>query len=406
MLPEKGHINSSFKIAKTLKSRGHAVVYSQLYDFEEYICAQGLEFVPLFGELFPKGYQVHRDYRASLSEGLATQLNEVAAARHQTTLDFLREEMAAILERAKPHVLVMDSYIAKGMVPARRPGDPPCILLNSTIVDPYDDTTFAAVSGMTTLFLCPEEFDLPREQKVPQYRHVEASCDLLRKEMAGFPWGRVDEGKKLVYCSLGTQTHWSHEDTDHELNQRILRNFLQAVVSVMNARADWQLIMSLGAHLRAEEFHNVPANALLVNEAPQLQILKKASLVITHGGLNTIKECILIGVPMLVFPLRGDQLGNAARVVFHRLGLAANIETATVESIISLMDKMERDTGLASRVESMREVFLRREREGRAVTMIEDCLAGTLPIPRATGLRPRLRTISVAGLGPTGRTFA
>ena len=163
--------------------------------------------------------------------------------------------------------------------------------------------------------------------------------------------------------------------------------------------------MSLGAHLRAEDFHSVPANALLVNEVPQLEILKRSSLAITHGGFNTVKECIFFGVPMLVFPVRGDQLGNAARVAFHRLGLAANIETASVESISSLMDKMERDTEVRTRVGAMREVFLKREYEGRAVAMIEDCLTGRLPIPRAIGRQARYGAASAVA-EPDGRPFA
>ena len=80
---------------------------------------------------------------------------------------------------------------------------------------------------------------------------------------------------------------------------------------------------------------------------------------------------------MLVFPLRGNQPSNAARVTYHGLGLAANIQTASVESIASLIDKIERDSGFRSKVDAMRQVFIRVEREERAVTIIEDFLAGS-----------------------------
>ena len=376
-LPETGHLNPSFKLAKSLKSRGHAVIYSQLYEFEECICNEGLEFFPLFGQLFPKGHQVHRDYRISLFKQVAGILDNLAFAHHKTAVDFLKQELGSIFERIRPELLVMDSYLARAFIPARQQGDPPCILFNPTVIDPYNKATFNAVSGMTTLFMCPEEFDLPGNEKVPLYRYVEASCDLLRKQKPGFPWDRIDEGKKLVYCSLGTQSTWAHEGTNHNSHRRALRNFLQAVVSAIAARTDWQLVMSLGAQLNAEDFHSVPANAVLISEAPQLEILKKASLAITHGGLNTVKECILLGVPMLVFPLRGDEPANAARVTYHGLGLAANIQTASVESIASLIDKIERDSGFRSKVDAMRQVFIRVEREERAVTIIEDFLAGS-----------------------------
>jgi zeaxanthin glucosyltransferase len=46
-------------------------------------------------------------------------------------------------------------------------------------------------------------------------------------------------------------------------------------------------------------------------------------MVINHGGMNTIYECIMAEKPMIVFPLslKTDQNGNAARVVFHEIGV-------------------------------------------------------------------------------------
>ena len=93
---------------------------------------------------------------------------------------------------------------------------------------------------------------------------------------------------------------------------------------------------------------------------------------------------------MLVFPVRGDQMGNAARVVFHRLGLAGNIKTASAGSIGSMMDKIKQDSGFRSSVDAMRKVFIRVEREERGVRIIEDCLAGKLPIPSVMTRSPRI----------------
>ena len=384
MWPETGHLNASYQLAKALKSRGHTIVYSQLYDFEAAVCAEGFEFVPFFGELVPKNRPIRRDRSLSVFEELGVLCDQFASDHKTTTLDLMRHELKAIFERVKPDLLIMDSYNARFLIPARRVGDPPCILLSPTIVDPYDDKTAALVSNMTTLILCPEEFDLPQRKNRPNYRYVEASCDQQRNVKPGFPWDRVDESKKLVYCSLGTQSHWADEGTDQASKQRGIRNFLQAVISIMAGRADCQLVMTLSDQIRAEDFHSVPANALLVDYAPQTEILRKASLAITHGGLNTIKDCIFLRVPMLAFPLRGDQIGNAERVAFHGLGLAASIQTASTESISLMMDQVERDPGFKSRLEAMREVFLRIEREQRAVTIIEERLAEKVNV-RATG---------------------
>lgn len=381
MRPEKGHLNSSLKIAKTLKSRGHKVIYLQLFEWEEYVRNEGFEFAPLFGEFFPKGYQVHRDYSVPLFVQLSKFVQQLTASQDRTTLDLLKEEMNNVLETVQPELLIMDSYLAIPLMPAMPHHMPPCILLNSTVVDPYTKTAFSYVSGMTTLFLCPQEFNLPHEQRLPQYRHVEASCDLNRKETAAFPWDRIDESKKLVYCALGSQSHWSHEGADLAAKQRNIQKFLQAVISALSDRTDCQLVMAMGICLRPEDFHSVPANAVLVNEAPQLAVLKKADLAITHGGLNSVKECIFFGVPMLVFPVTKEQAANAARIVFNKIGVAANIKTASAESIRSLLAKVQSDPGFKDRAVAMMETFHKAEREQRAVTLIEECLTGKLPVP-------------------------
>src|SRR5687768_14625373 len=381
MSSEKGHLNSSLKTAKTLQSRGHEVIYLQLFEFEDYVRKEGFEFTPLFGEYFPKGRPVNRDYSVSLFAQISRFFDQLTAGQQRNTLDLLKEEMSNVLETVQPHLLIMDSYLAAPVMPAMPDHKPPCMLLNSTVVDPYTETAFTYVSGMTTLFLCPQEFDLPHQQRLPQYRYVEASCDLNRKETAVFPWDRIDESKKLVYCALGSQSHWSHEGADLAEKLRNIQKFLQAVISALSTRTDCQLVMGTGVSLRAEDFHSVPANAVLVNETPQMAVLKKAYLAITHGGLNSVKECIFFGVPMIVFPVTQEQSANAARVAFHRIGVAANIKTVSAESIRSLLVKMESDPGLKDRAAAMMEAFHRAEREQPSVKLIEECLTGRLTAP-------------------------
>jgi zeaxanthin glucosyltransferase len=65
----------------------------------------------------------------------------------------------------------------------------------------------------------------------------------------------------------------------------------------------------------------------MVNFVPQLFTLNKADLFLTHGGPNSVFEGIYTETPMLVFPLNNtwDQNGAAARVVYHNIGIKANI---------------------------------------------------------------------------------
>jgi UDP:flavonoid glycosyltransferase YjiC (YdhE family) len=58
---------------------------------------------------------------------------------------------------------------------------------------------------------------------------------------------------------------------------------------------------------------------------PQTAILSHASAVVTHGGNNTVTECVHFGCPMVVLPLFWDQYDNAQRV--HELGYGARLDT-------------------------------------------------------------------------------
>src|SRR5262249_16583145 len=152
--------------------------------------------------------------------------------------------------------------------------------------------------------------------------YIEPCIDLMRKE-ASFPWEAIDEKKLLIYCSLGTQSHLAGEN----------KPLLQAIIDAIALEQNWQLVISLGAHLRTENFHPAPPNVCLAGTSPQLEMLKRASVMLTHGGINSVKESIFFGVPMIVFPMGRDQPGVAARVVYHGLGVRGNRSTASAKQI-------------------------------------------------------------------------
>jgi UDP:flavonoid glycosyltransferase YjiC (YdhE family) len=63
-----------------------------------------------------------------------------------------------------------------------------------------------------------------------------------------------------------------------------------------------------------EESFRVHENTLLLPFAPQVDILKRASLFITHAGMNSVSESIQYGVPLICVPQYGDQPLVAYRV--------------------------------------------------------------------------------------------
>jgi UDP:flavonoid glycosyltransferase YjiC (YdhE family) len=112
-------------------------------------------------------------------------------------------------------------------------------------------------------------------------------------------------------------------------------------------------VIALGRNLEPASFCGAGSGVTLVNYAPQQEMLKRATLMITHGGLGSIKECIYFGVPMLVYPFDTDQPANAARVAFHGLGLTDDTHNASVEQILDCVKKVQSDPSYRSRVSDL-----------------------------------------------------
>jgi MGT family glycosyltransferase len=192
--------------------------------------------------------------------------------------------------------------------------------------------------------------------------YIEASID-MRSDEPSFDWEQVNESLPLIFCSLGSQAHLYQES----------KQVFHTIIEAMRARPGWQMILSVGRHLSAE-FSALPPNVLVVNWAPQLEILKRASIMITHGGLGAVKECILLGVPMIVFPMSRNQPMSGARVVYHGLGVRGDMRRVTVESVHALVEKIERNPSYKQRVREMSEKFREVEESGRGVKIIEKIL--------------------------------
>lgn len=59
---------------------------------------------------------------------------------------------------------------------------------------------------------------------------------------------------------------------------------------------------------------NAPANCLVRSFTPQLEVLQRADVFLSHCGANSMHEALWAGVPILGVPVFGDQHGNAELV--------------------------------------------------------------------------------------------
>ena len=88
------------------------------------------------------------------------------------------------------------------------------------------------------------------------------------------------------------------------------------------------VVMSVGNNCDIVKLGKLPENFIVKNHIPQIAVLKQASLFITHGGMNSVSEAMVHGVPMLVIPFVSDQPANARQV--EKLGLGKVLEYKTI----------------------------------------------------------------------------
>jgi len=145
---------------------------------------------------------------------------------------------------------------------------------------------------------------------VPDGRDVD---DLqLRKLTNDNPW---------IYISLGTV---------HNLKADFYRDCYAAFADL-----PYQVIMSVGRQTDIASLGACPANFLVRNWVPQLEVLKRARLFISHGGMNSINESLYFDVPLLMVPQQIEQGYNARRIqrfggwtdVAGRAGRASGVAT-------------------------------------------------------------------------------
>ncbi|MBV9092348.1 MAG: glycosyl transferase [Streptosporangiaceae bacterium] len=161
--------------------------------------------------------------------------------------------------------------------------------------------------GALNLYVYPELADYRRIRPLgPSWHRLDSSVRSTDEAFTG-PGSLAAGDGPLIYFSLG-----SLGSADLQLMRR--------VISCL-AATPYRYIVSKGP-LHAEI--ELPATMAGAQFVPQTSVIPVCDLVITHGGNNTITECLHFGKPTIVLPLFWDQHDNAQRM--HELGLGIRLD--------------------------------------------------------------------------------
>ncbi|MGH3264553.1 MAG: glycosyltransferase, partial [Trebonia sp.] len=104
---------------------------------------------------------------------------------------------------------------------------------------------------------------------------------------------------------------------------------------------------------------------------------------ITHGGNNTITECMGFGRPMLALPIFWDQHDNAQRVHETRYGIRLPTYALTHDRLAPAVDRLLSDGTLRGRVAAAGERLRSKPGTVAAADLIERVAAGGHPVTYA-----------------------
>lgn len=218
------------------------------------------------------------------------------------------------------------------------------------------DLDFIHTSKELNMYVYPTELDYTDKRPLGSNWHrIDSS---VRSTDAAFELPQEIRNRpadsKLIYLSLG-----SLGSADVDLMKRL--------VSLLG-KTKHKFIVSKGP--QASEYELAP-NMFGAEFLPQISIIPKVDLVITHGGNNTTTESVHFGKPMIVLPLFWDQYDNAQRV--HEKGHGIRLATYAFkdEELTGAMDKLLNDSALLAKLNKIGEAVRSRKGIEEAATKIE-----------------------------------
>jgi len=403
-----GHVNAMVALADATRTCGHRVTFFLLGEPPRSVMATGFDTVSLGGEVFPNA-----QYQAEFQK-LGT-LHGRAALKHTLAIgaraaDAVLKVGPTVVRSAGVDALVVDQASFPAGTVADQLGLPFATVCNALLLNPDPgvppyfthwqprDAWWARVrnrvawAGLDRLYAPiltriqahrrslglsvpanitqvwsnklqisqqPEVFEFPRRELPKHVRFVGPLRLAGDRQTVPFPWERL-AGRPLIYASLGT------------LQNRIAGMF--RTIAEACEGLDAQLVISTGNGMSPEALGKLPGDPIVVSYAPQLELLRRSTLAVTHAGLNTVLEALSIGLPMVAIPVTNEQPGIAARVAWIGAGEAIADKQVTPRALREAVIRVQSDPVYRVAAERVREAIQASGGAPRAAELIEQSL--------------------------------
>lgn len=342
MPPLAGHINPALAVAAQLQARGHTIAWAlhgalaadrlpanaQLFSLPVTAAAnevenprevRGLESLRFFYEDFclPLAYSsllpleiVAREYKPDLIICDHQMLAGALVANKLNIPWFSSVTTTASTLKMQP---LLDAWLVKQL----------CDLQTTygitNVIDRPDFSPYGVI------VFSSEQLLGDKLERVPAPYYFVGPAFANRTLVPDFPWQRLDPNKHKILISLGT--------VSRDRSARFYEVMMAALGDL-----DIQVIMVASSAMIA----TAPANFIVQELVPQVELLPYLDAVICHAGHNTVCEALSFGLPLIVAPIRDDQPVIARQVIDAGAGLFMRFGKVTVATaratVMQLLD--------------------------------------------------------------------
>ena len=333
MPPLTGHVNPAAAVGRALSARGHEIAWVGPESFLR----------PILGPdatIHRTGMRMYRGLR-----GTGTTVGR--AFLDEYVLPLARFVIAAVdqaVESFGPDALVVDQHAVAGALVALRRGLPWAGLLPSSMaihrdrspeVDAWAHGPLAgycaevglpAIDPLSVLYsphlqVAFTTTALTGPVELPP--HVVLVGPALGERLSdpAFPLDWLDPGRRHVLVTVGT------------LNVDVATDFYRRVVDALDGERLQAIVVA-----PTESLPDVPAHVLVAPRVPVLDLLPRLDAVVCHGGMNTVCEAVLHGVPLVLAPIVLDQPVTTEQIVRAGAGIRVDFDTATPTELSAALD--------------------------------------------------------------------
>jgi MGT family glycosyltransferase len=333
-----GHINPTLPVVRELIKRDEQVYYYSTADFKQKIEATGAVFIDYGNEL----YRFLHNFKPSGKHPFYTLIEFMLQMDRVVIPLMIENEMVKEFD-----YIIHDSMFGGGKVMAKKLKKPSICSCTSFAMNKlsmpdhmfepgfhpqldniYNQLREATIEWETEIlkimdiFLKKESLNLVFTSSMfqPEAGSFDESFKFVgpsiseREEKFDFSIKNIEKSK-IIYISMGT------------INNKC-QDFYNKCIEAFKGE-NLKVIMSVGNKTNIEHMRDIPENIIVRNYVPQLEVLKRADVFISHGGLNSVSEALYYEVPTIAIPQANDQPMVTQQLVKLGAGIGLKMEEVT-----------------------------------------------------------------------------